>query len=259
MTTRAGAKRWFAPSRPRVIAHRGLALRSPENTLDAFLDALAAGATHIETDVHATRDGKVIVLHDPDLGRVIGGDSASAIAARSTLAELRAAAGDRLEICTLSEALQTFPSALFNIDIKSRSAALPAADDIRNAGAQDRVLVTSFSTRRRLAALRSLPGVATSASAPTIAIAVLLARVRWTGLLRTLLRRVDAVQIPMKVLGIATTTAPMVSAFHAAQVEVHIWTINDTPTMAKLLEVGVDGIVTDRCDLLVTLLRSRGA
>lgn len=262
-TTRGAEKPWFAPPRPRVIAHRGLALRYPENTIEAFRDALAAGATHIETDVQATSDGVVIVLHDPDLQRVLGGGSeqgtpgSSGSAARSTLEELRTYAGDRLAICTLTEALQTFPSALFNIDIKSTGAAVSAASDILAAGAAERVLVTSFNSRRRLRVLRDLPGVATSASAATILAAVLAARLGARGALRRVLSAVDAVQIPTEILGIAVTTPPMIAAFHRAGVEVHVWTINDPKEMRRLLDAGVDGIVTDRCDLLVAEIESR--
>jgi glycerophosphoryl diester phosphodiesterase len=240
-----------------VIAHRGLALAAPENTLAAFAAALEAGATHLETDVHATRDGEAVILHDPDLRRILDDPSISLTAATATLGELRAAAGDRVQICTLFELLQTFPSALVNIDIKAAAAAAPAAAAIRAAGALDRVLVTSFSRSRRRSAVLSLPGAATSASALELAAAVLAARLHLSPLVECALHGVDAVQMPERVLGISTTTPPMIRTFHRAGVEVHVWTINDEAAMRRLLEAGVDGIVTDRSDRLVEVLESR--
>ncbi|BDI22646.1 glycerophosphodiester phosphodiesterase family protein [Herbiconiux sp. L3-i23] len=254
MTTVRGAD-YFAPPRPRVIAHRGLATNAPENTLGAFAAALDAGATHLETDVHATRDGHAVIMHDADLARVLGDDGVNAVVARLTLDELRDAATGRLEICTLSEALQTFPSALVNIDVKAAAAAAPAAAAIRQAGAEGRVLVTSFSRRRRRAAIRRLDSVATSASAIETALAILFARIGAVALAARVLRRVDALQIPASVLGIATTTPAMLERLHRAVREVHIWTVNDPAEMRRMLDAGVDGIVTDRCDLLVGVLR----
>jgi glycerophosphoryl diester phosphodiesterase len=119
------------------------------------------------------------------------------------------------------------------------------------------VLVSSFSERRRQAALQLLPGVATSASGPVFARALLAAHAGFTPLLRRILRDVDAVQIPERALGLATTTPAMVDRFHEAGVEVHIWTINDPNDMARLLDVGVDGIVTDRADVAVELIANR--
>jgi glycerophosphoryl diester phosphodiesterase len=248
---------FFAPPPPRVIAHRGLALQAPENTLEAFRAALAAGATHIETDVHATADGIAVVVHDPDLRRLLDAPHLTATIASLTLAEVRQVTGERLQICTLIEALQTFPSALFNIDVKASDAVAPTAGAVSTLAAADRVLIASFSGRRRRATIARIGEVATSASALTIAGAVIAARLGMRGLVRWLLRSVHAVQIPEKVLGIRTTTASMVGIFHAADVEVHVWTINAPADMHRLLDVGVDGIVTDRCDLLAEALKTR--
>ena len=150
--------------RPRIIAHRGLALDAPENTLLAFLRALNAGATHLETDVHASADGVAVISHDPDLGRVAG---RSVNVGQLTMPELRRVdLGHGQGFCSLAEALDAFPQARFNIDIKDEASAAPAAEAIRAARAQDRVLITSFSKDRRRAVSGALPGVATSPSVP---------------------------------------------------------------------------------------------
>jgi glycerophosphoryl diester phosphodiesterase len=230
---------YFASARPRVFAHRGLATGALENSLDAFRAALAVGADYLETDAHATADGHAVLLHDPGLKR---------------LTELRNIAPVGEQICTLDEALRALPGARFNIDVKARAAAAPVAAAILAAGAADRVLITSFRSARRRDTLQRLPGVATSASAEQIVPAVLGAALGIQSLTRRALRDVQAVQIPERILGISTTSPRVLAAFHSAGVEVHIWTINDPTRMRELLDAGVDGIVTDRCDLLVTEL-----
>ena len=151
--------------RPRVIAHRGLALDAPENTLLAFLKALTAGATHLETDVHASADGVAVVSHDPELDRVAGrpGRVDGMLMRELRRVEL----GHDQQFCSLAEALDTFPQARFNIDIKDERAAASVVTAIREARAVDRVLITSFSTARRQAVADELPGVATSHRSPS--------------------------------------------------------------------------------------------
>lgn len=247
---------YFAPARPRVLAHRGLALEAPENTLLAFAYAIALGVSHLETDVHASADGVAMIAHDTDLSRVAGrpqrvGDL--------TVAELgRLDLGEAQHMPTLAEALSAFPEARFNIDLKSAEAVTPTVDAIRTARAEDRVLLTSFSERRRRAALAQLPGVATSASGPRFAAALLASVVRGGPIVRAALRGLHAVQIPTRAIGLDTVTPARIRAFHAAGVEVHVWTINDEVEMRRLLGLGVDGIVTDRADLAVSVVAALG-
>lgn len=249
------AEAYFSPARPRVLAHRGLALEAPENTLLAFAHALALGVEHLETDVHASRDGIAMIAHDPVLDRVAG--IPGRISER-TAAELGGIAlGSDQGFATLTEALEAFPDARFNIDLKSADAVAPAVDAVRQLRAEHRVLLTSFSERRRAAALRLLPEVATSASAPRFAAALVAARIGALPLVRAALSGVHAVQIPERALGGETTTPRLLRAFHAAGVEVHVWTINEPAVMRSLLDRGVDGIVTDRADLAVAEIESR--
>ena len=245
---------YFAAPTPRVLAHRGLATEAPENTLLAFAAAVGIGITHLETDVHVSSDGVAMVAHDPDLARVGGADvRVDALTVRE-LAELDL--GDGQHMPTLAEALDGFPDAFFNIDLKTMDAVAPTVDAISAARAQDRVLLTSFSERRRRAALRLMPGVATSASGPRFAAALLASVVRGGPVVRAALRGLHAVQIPARALGLDTVTPARIRAFHAAGVEVHVWTINDADTMRALLARGVDGIVTDRADIGLEVVAS---
>lgn len=243
---------FFSPALPRVFAHRGLAVEAPENTMLAFLKALSIGAEYIETDVHASQDGVAVVSHDETLARVAG---RAVRCDQLTMAELRRVSlGDGQSFASLAEVLDGFPTARFNIDLKSDDAVEPTVTAILEAKAVDRVLVASFSDQRRKAAVDRLPGVATSASRRASVRAVAAARLGLVPAVRTALRGVDAVQLPERVKGVRIITPRLVSAMHLAGVEVHVWTINDVPTMERLLAMGVDGLVTDRADLALQLL-----
>ncbi|MDN4596129.1 glycerophosphodiester phosphodiesterase family protein [Leifsonia virtsii] len=246
---------FLAGPRPRIIAHRGLALDAPENTLLAFLRALSAGATHLETDIHVSADGVAVIAHDPGLGRVAGREVQ---VSQLTMSELR-----RIELghgqgfCSLAEALDAFPEARFNIDVKDLRAAAPAVEVIRTARAQDRVLITSFATDRRRAVADAFPGVASSPAVPEFAPALVGAKLGVLPLVRRSLSGFAAVQVPERRGPVRIVTRRTVERFHAAGAEVHVWTVNDPKDMARLLDLGVDGIVTDRCDLLAALVKSR--
>lgn len=253
--SRTPAEDYFAPPRPRVFAHRGLATSAPENTLLAFAHAVGAGVDYIETDVQVSRDGVAIIAHDPDLTRVAGRELR---VGQLTLAELRRIdLGEGQGFCSLADALDAFPRTRFNIDVKAAGAVEPTIAAIQKLGARPRVLVTSFDERRRAAAVAGLPGVATSASASRFVRALLAFRARAQVAGTRALRGLDAVQIPERALGIRVATADYIRRFHEAGVEVHFWTINSPTRMAELLDLGADGIVTDRADLALELLRSR--
>lgn len=247
---------FFTSAPPRVLAHRGLAIDAPENTLLAFAKAVELGVTHLETDVHGSADGVAMISHDPDLTRLVG---------RKTRVEQLSARdlrgidlGHGQGFCSLADALDAFPDARFNIDIKASTAIVPTISAIRDARATDRVLIGSFSPGRRLAVVRQLPGVATSISSRGAIVAVSAARTPGgQATVRRVLRDVGAVQFPLSILRMPTMTARTIAAFHAAGVEVHAWTINDETTMEHLLDLGVDGLVTDRADLAIGVLGRR--
>ena len=238
-----------------MLAHRGLALEAPENTLLAFVAAIGLGVTHVETDVHASSDGVAVISHDPHLARVAGIDGT---VSSLTMRQLRETPlGYDQGFCSLADALDAFPETRFNIDIKSADAVAPTVAAVLDARATDRVLVTSFSERRRRAAVRQLPGVATSASSSVFAAAFAAGSVRATPVLRRLLRGIDAVQVPESYSGVRIVSERMIRLLHSAKVEVHVWTVNDAPAMHRLLDLGVDGIVTDRADIALGVLTTR--
>jgi len=243
---------FLASPGPRVIAHRGLSLEAPENTLLAFLKALSAGATHLETDVQVTLDGVAVVSHDADLARVAG---RAVRVDRLTMAELRRIdLGAGQSFVPLGEALDAFPEARFNIDVKAAGAAEPTAYAVLEARATWRVLITSFSEGRRRRTMRLLPGVATAASASVFLNAWLASRLGFTGRAKRILRGIAAVQVPERYWHVHVVTPRFIRVMHDIGVEVHVWTVNDPATMRRLLGIGVDGLITDRCDLAVRVI-----
>lgn len=240
---------YLAPAGPRILAHRGLCLAAPENTLLAFVAALSAGATHLETDVHASSDGVAVLSHDPTLPN--NGPALNQL----TMAQLaRVDLGRGQTYCSLAEALARFPAALFNVDIKSADAVLPAALAIRSAQAGARVLLTSFSETRRRRVVRAAPGTVSSASAAGVAVLLVAVALRQRWALRWLSRGVSAIQVPERAGPVRIVTPRVIRQMHAIGVEVHVWTVNDPDRMRQLLALGVDGLVTDRCDLAASLV-----
>jgi glycerophosphoryl diester phosphodiesterase len=243
---------FLAPASPRILAHRGLCLEAPENTLLAFVAALSSGATHLETDVHASSDGVAVLSHDATLPG--GGTPLN----RLTMAELaRIDLGRGQTYCSLDQALAAFPAALFNIDVKSGDAVLPAARAIRTANAGARVLLTSFSEIRRRRVVAATPGTLSSASAHGVAMLVTAVTLRQGWLLPRLLRGLGAIQVPERAGALRIVTPRLIDRMHALGVEVHVWTVNDPVHMRRLLSLGVDGLVTDRCDLAAHVAHPR--
>ena len=238
-----------------MFAHRGLAVDAPENTMLAFARAVAAGADYIETDVHASADGVAMIAHDPTLARVAGRDVRVDQLTRAELEKVDLGHGQ--SFCTLASALDGFPQTRFNIDVKSELAVTPTIEAIRKSAATHRVLITSFDERRRAAVVLGLPGVASSASASKLTPALIGARLGIAPLVRSALAGLVAVQVPEKAVGIRITTPRLIRAFHDAGVEVHVWTVNNPRRMAELLDLGVDGIITDCADLALEVLKAR--
>ncbi|WP_430593020.1 glycerophosphodiester phosphodiesterase family protein [Humidisolicoccus flavus] len=240
---------------PRVFAHRGLALLYPENTTAAFEAAIAAGVEYIETDVRASADGVAYFLHDATMERLTGQPIAVASLSSGELDQIDLGHGE--SPLRVSAAFERFPTVKFNIDIKSLDAIEPLVREIIAAEAHGRTLITSFDEQRRRATVELLPGVASSASASTMKRAMLGAKLGLQRLVRHALHGCVAVQIPTKAYGLQLVTPRTLAAFHRAGVEVHVWTINDPREMRRLLDLGVDGIVSDRCDLAIDLLNDR--
>ena len=231
---------YFGPSLPHIFAHRGLAIDVPENTKFAFEKAIKAGATHIETDVRATKDDVAVLVHDPVLeGMVI----------KNTLFKDLPPYSYKL-----SDALLDFPSTFFNIDIKSKNAIDATVQVVREREAQNRILIASFSGARRKKTLKRLIGAATSASRSEFVMAFLSSQLGLTSLTKRFLRNVDALQIPTQVFGIKTTHPRVIESLSASGTYVYFWTVNDPEEMRSLLEKGAHGFVTDRTDLARSLI-----
>lgn len=250
MATAAGSD-YLALPVPRVLAHRGLALGVPENTIAAFQAAVDAGVEYIETDVHATADGVAVLVHDPDI-LVDGVLHAVRNLTRDQLRLLDIGGGHRVP--TLAGALVAFPDTRFNIDVKSELAAGPAARAIRAERATARVLVTSFDEARRLRALDGLDGVVSSASSRLFTRALVGAKAGLPAAVRRSLAGVTVVQIPERHRNVQLVTPRVIRTLHRAGIEIHVWTVNAPDDMERLLALGVDGLITDRADLALPLV-----
>jgi glycerophosphoryl diester phosphodiesterase len=243
---------------PIVMAHRGFSLDGLENSMAAFGAAIGFGLSYLETDVHATKDGVLLAFHDDRLDRVT---DASGVVSELTWSQIRSARiGGREPIPLLEDVLGTWPDVKVNIDVKAAPAIAPLTLAIRRTGALGRVCVASFSGRRRTAVRRALgPGLATSVGPARVAAWRLGSALPGLGpmLARGVLSGAAAVQVPVRAAGLDVVTAASVRAAHAAGVQVHPWTINDPAEMHRLLDLGVDGLITDRADLVPAMLRER--
>lgn len=242
-----------------AFAHRGGAehpdLSGLENTEAAFRHAASLGYVYLETDVHVTRDGVLLAFHDAVLDRVT--DRAGPIA-ELTAAEVAAVLiGGKERVPTLAALFEALPQARFNIDLKTLAAVGPLAEFIEEHQVHDRVLVASFSGRR-LAQFRRLTSgrVATSASPAEIAAFLLLPSGRLADLVTR--RRVAALQVPHRRRGLRVARPGLVRRAHRAGKHVHVWTIDEASEMQLLIDRGVDGLMTDRTDILRDVLVERG-
>jgi glycerophosphoryl diester phosphodiesterase len=233
---------------PIAFAHRGGASEAPENTMPAFERAVALGYRYLETDVHATADGVVVAFHDEDLSRTCGRPG---LISELPWREVATARVDGREpIPRLTDLLGTWPDARLNIDCKTDRVVDPLADELRRAGVLDRVCVGAFSDRRLRRLRRRLgPSLCTSAGPFEL------------GLLRFIgftAGGAMAVQAPIRRGRITIVNERFVARAHRRGIEVHVWTIDNAAEMGRLLDIGVDGIMTDRPGVLRDVLAARG-
>jgi glycerophosphoryl diester phosphodiesterase len=232
---------------PLAFAHRGGAAHAPENSCRAFEHAVRLGYEYIETDAQATADGVLIAFHDRTLDRVTGQPGR---VSRLTIKDLAGARIDGTEpIPVLEDVLAAWPEVRFNIDLKDTPAVAPLAGVLRRTNAWDRVCVVSFSASRLRAARRALDRPVCMAASPL-----------GTAMVRLGARRVPpagagvrCVQVPVRV-----ATPSFIRRAHRLGFQVHVWTVNDRPTMEALLDRGADGIMTDDTVALRDVLASRG-
>jgi glycerophosphoryl diester phosphodiesterase len=241
---------------PLALAHRGFSLDGLENSMVAFAAAIDLGFHYVETDVHATSDGVAIAFHDFTLDRVT--DHTGAVAAQPWARVQQARIRGREPIPTVEELLGAWPDLCVNLDVKSMAAAVPLARAIDRTRSHDRVCIASFSDARRRAVTRRLSKpVATSAGIPLTIVFRAASAARLDSIVDATLRTVDCLQVPVSYGRVTVVTAATVARAHTAGKHVHVWTVNDTNDMRRLLDLGVDGIITDRADLLRDVLRGR--
>jgi glycerophosphoryl diester phosphodiesterase len=253
-------------STPIAFAHRGGGGEAPENTLPAFEAAVAMGYRYLETDVHRTRDGVLLAFHDSSLERLT--DRAGRIE-ELTLAEVREAdagyafsldggrtfpfRGTGVVVPTLEELLTRWDDVFLNIDAKADDTVAPLVALVSRLNALGRVCIGSFSDRR-VARIRALARGRICSSMGQVATAMAYVASR-SGRMPGF--HADCLQVPQR-WGALRIDRRFVNAAHRAGLPVHVWTVDDESEMELLLDLGVDGIMTDRPRLLKRVLESRG-
>jgi glycerophosphoryl diester phosphodiesterase len=219
----------------------------PENTLPAFQRAVDLGYRYLETDVHVTADGVVVAFHDDDLSRTCGRPG---LIHELPWSEVATARVDGKEpIPRLVDLLRTFPNARINIDCKTDGAVEALGDVLAEERVLDRVCVAGFSDRR-LIKLRRRFGPDLCTSAGPVELGVL----KFVGIAPP---GVLAAQVPIDLKGFPVVTSGFVRKCHLRGVEVHVWTVDDAAEMARLFDLGVDGIMTDHPAVLKDVLSRR--
>lgn len=239
---------------PLAFAHRGGTADGLENTAAAFRRAVDSGYRYLETDVHATADGKLVAFHDATLDRVTDTGGKISTLRWADVHHARVAGVEPIPL--FEDLLEAFPEARWNVDIKAEPALVPLIDLIRRTGAWDRVCVGSFS-EARVARAQRLAGPRLATSLGTRGVAAL--RLRSYGIPAVLRRSAVCAQVPRTQSGVRLVDHRFVRAAHALGLQVHVWTVNDREEMAALLDLGVDGIMTDHLGTLVEVLKERGA
>ncbi len=224
----------------------------------AFQDAADLGYRYLETDVHATADGVLVAFHDDTLDRVTDGRGAVADLGWEQVRKSRIGGSEPIPL--LDELLATFPDAHLNIDVKSDAGVAPLIEVLRRPDVVDRVCVGSFQQSRIRAIRRAIGPRLCTAAGPWEVRALKVAS--FTGPIASATGPVisaAAFQVPEEHEGTRVVDARFVDAAHRIGAEVHVWTVNEESDMARLLDLGVDGIVTDATRTLKGLLERRGA
>jgi glycerophosphoryl diester phosphodiesterase len=240
---------------PLAMAHRGGAIEHLENTLPAFEACVALGYRYLETDVRVTADGVLVIFHDPGLERVT--DATGRIEQLAWSEVARARIGGREPILRLEELLEAFPGVRFNLDIKAAGVVAPLVRAIRRLDVADRICLASFSDARIAAARRLLGPSVCTALGPRGVAALRLAsyRPRAADLLHI---QAGCAQVPLQLGGRALVDERFIAAAHARGLQVHVWTVDTPQEAAAMLDLGVDGVMTDRPAMLRELLEKRG-
>ena len=243
----------------RPYAHRGGSRESPENSLAAFRHATALGFRYLETDIRPTRDGVAVVHHDARLERTTDGRG---LVRDRTWQEMRSVRlNDGTTPLRLEELLEEFPDAHVTVDAKEAGSVVALADAVRRSTASDRVCVSSFSAQRLIRARRLRPPGTESSAHPweVLALRASPSGAAWPTRRATSSRlpRAHRVQVPLRAFGLALVEPGLLARAHRAGLAVDVWTVDDAAEMHRLLDLGVDGIMTDAPSVLRAVLESR--
>ncbi|MGB5061924.1 MAG: glycerophosphodiester phosphodiesterase [Candidatus Promineifilaceae bacterium] len=249
-----------------VMAHQGGEGLRPSNTLPAFENAAALGVDVLEMDIHSTQDGVLVVMHDDTVDRTTGGNGRIRDLTLDQIKQLDAGyywtdddgqtypyRGQGITVPTLEEIFTAFPDLLMNIEIKQQEPSIvqPFCDLLDQYDRRQTVLIASFHPETMVEFREKCPGVATSMTEPEIRL--------FFGLNLAFLGRLyeppgEAFQVPEYSGDLHVVTPRFVAGAHGRNVDVHVWTVNDPADMQRMVDLGVDGIITDRPDLLLDIL-----
>jgi len=240
---------------PVAMAHRGGAIEHLENTRPAFEACVALGYRYLETDVRVSVDGELVAFHDPTLDRVT--DRSGRVDTLPWRELQEALIGGREPIVRLEDLLGAWPDVRFNLDIKAAGVLAPLARAVRRLDIADRICLGSFSDARIAAARRIFgPEVCTSLGPRGVAALRLSSySPRAAGLVRI---EAGCAQVPLSLGGRPLVDERFIAAAHARSLQVHVWTVDSAAAAAEMLDLGVDGVMTDRPAMLRDLLVARG-
>ncbi len=243
---------FFDHDGPIPFAHRGGAAEGAENSLAAFEKVIDGGYQYLETDVHATSDGKCVIFHDHTLERLTGHKDR---VRDLTWNELRSIGVDGESIPLLEDVLVTWPGVRFNIDAKEAPVMAPLVRVLESTKSERRVNIGAFSDARLAAIRRMTQGSVSTICGPRDIVRQYL---RAHGFGATVAQHAQCIQVPLGIGPIRFDTRRFIDAAHEVGLPVHYWTIDDPATMNRLLDIGADGIMTDRPTVLRGVLESRG-
>jgi glycerophosphoryl diester phosphodiesterase len=240
---------------PVAMAHRGGAIEHVENTMPAFEASVALGYRYLETDVRVTSDGVLVAFHDPTLDRVT--DRTGRVENLPWREVQTALIGGREPVVRLDDLLGAWPDVRFNLDIKAAGVLAPLVRTVRRLGVEDRICLASFSDARVAAARRAFgPEVCTSLGPRGVAALRLSSySPRAAGLVSI---QAGCAQVPLHLGGRPLVDERFIAAAHARGLQVHVWTVDTEREAAELLDLGVDGLMTDRPGMLREVLKDRG-
>jgi glycerophosphoryl diester phosphodiesterase len=273
-TPGAASKSYYSNlQHPLVIAHQGGDGVWPGDTMYAYENAVKIGADVLEMDAHITKDGQIVLMHDEKVDRTTDGSGLIEDLTLPELKQLDAAykwsnddgktfpyRGQGIQVPTLEELFQKFPQMRYVIEIKLTQNPIdkPLCDLIRQYGMQDNVVIASFHDEAMQNFRKTCPEVATSASRGEVTKFVLLGKVFLSGFIAPQYQSIQPPYDPSESMNIPIMTKRFIREAHAKNVKVEPWTVDDPVLMKQYVEWGVDGIITDRPDLMIGVLKELG-